>query len=249
MASHPPLIALILLTTALPLAAQQEKPKFGPDALPLPAATDYLRSAPAPDYWQLAAFYVPQETSSACSVAAVAMVVNALRGLPAGSEEPLVTQSAMLEAVGDPSWVEKTVEGGDGVTFADLVAETRSALTSYGLKSTRVEVYRPADRSEASLAQLRRLLTENESSGADQLLVYFNQGVLTGDWDGPHISPIGAYDAGRDRVLIMDVDREWYVPYWSPVPKLLEAMTKATGPEHGPLAGETGGLVQVTASD
>jgi Phytochelatin synthase len=40
--------------------------------------------------------------------------------------------------------------------------------------------------------------------------------VLTGDWDGPHISPIGAYDRDARQVLIMDVDREWYVPYWSP---------------------------------
>src|SRR3712207_8995568 len=37
----------------------------------------------------------------------------------------------------------------------------------------------------------------------------------TGDWDGPHISPIGAYDAQRHQVLILDVDRQWYVPYWS----------------------------------
>ena len=59
------------------------------------------------------------------------------------------------------------------------------------------------------------------------MLAYFNQGVLTGDWDGPHISPIGAYDGSAREVLIMDVDREWYVPYWSPDEKLLEAMLQA----------------------
>jgi len=53
------------------------------------------------------------------------------------------------------------------------------------------------------------MLIENEASDRDIVLVYFNQGVLTGDWDGPHISPIAAYDADHGRVLVMDVDRQW----------------------------------------
>jgi hypothetical protein len=69
--------------------------------------------------------------------------------------------------------------------------------------------------------------------------------VLTGDWDGPHISPIGAYDRGAQQVLVMDVDREWYVPYWSPDAKLLDAMLRPAPAEHGPLAGEIGGLVWI----
>jgi hypothetical protein len=89
------------------------------------------------------------------------------------------------------------------------------------------------------------MLAANEASDRDIVLVYFNQGVLTGDWDGPHISPIGAYDAATGRVLIMDVDREWYIPYWSSDSKLLEAMLKPTSAAHGPLAGETGGLVRL----
>jgi hypothetical protein len=47
------------------------------------------------------------------------------------------------------------------------------------------------------------------------VLVYFDKGVLTGDWDGPHISPIATYDVDLRHVLIMDVDRQWYIPYWS----------------------------------
>jgi hypothetical protein len=47
------------------------------------------------------------------------------------------------------------------------------------------------------------------------VLVYFDKGVLTGDWDGPHISPIAIYDVDLRHVLIMDVDRQWYIPYWS----------------------------------
>ena len=104
---------------------------------------------------------------------------------------------------------------------------------------------RPVDDSAASLAEVRQALAANEASDRDLILTYFNQGVLTGDWDGPHISPIGAYDESARQVLIMDVDREWYVPYWSPDAKLLEAMLRPAPAEHGPLAGETGGLVWI----
>jgi hypothetical protein len=85
----------------------------------------------------------------------------------------------------------------------------------------------------------------NEASDQDIVLVYFNQGVLTGDWDGPHVSPIAAYDQEAQQVLIMDVDRDWYVPYWTSDTKLLEAMLRPAPAEHGRLAGETGGLVWI----
>ena len=72
------------------------------------------------------------------------------------------------------------------------------------------------------------------------MLIYYNQGVVTGDWDGPHISPIAAYDAERRRVLILDVDRQWYGPYWTSDEKLLEAMLRPA-PTARTLA-ETGAL-------
>jgi hypothetical protein len=40
------------------------------------------------------------------------------------------------------------------------------------------------------------------------ILMYFNRGVLTGDWDGPHVPRIGGYDQGAHQAAIMDVDRE-----------------------------------------
>jgi hypothetical protein len=92
---------------------------------------------------------------------------------------------------------------------------------------------------------VQQALATNEASDQDIVLVYFNQGVLTGDWDGPHISPVAAYDQGTRQVLIMDVDREWYVPYWTMDTKLLEAMLRPAPAEHGRLAGETGGLVWI----
>ncbi len=244
-----PLVAAALIgLAATPAAAFDGKPKLGPDTVPITAASDYLRQAPAPDYWRLSAFYVPQATSSACSVASVAMAVNFARGLPPGAEEAIVTQAALLEAVGDADWAAKGAEGGDGVRFDEFVAKLRAALAAYGLDGIGLEVIRPADASAASLATIRDALAANEGSDRDLILAYFNQGVLTGDWDGPHISPVGAYDAGTAHVLVMDVDREWYVPYWASDTKLLEAMLRPAPADQGPLAGETGGLVWLRAA-
>ena len=240
-----PLLALLLGLAVAPAAALEGKPKLGPDAVPITARSDYLRAAPAPDYWKLSGFYVPQFTSSAGSVASVARAVNVARGLPVEAEEPIVTQTALLEAVGDQTWAEQGAEGGEGVTFAEFIAVLEESLQSYGIEDYAIEVIRPADASAASLAEVRRALAANEASADDLLLMYFNQGVLTGDWDGPHISPIGAYDQNAQQALIMDVDREWYIPYWSPDEKLLEAMLRPAPAEHGPLAGETGGLVWI----
>ncbi len=240
-----PLLALLLGLAASGAAALEGKSKLGPDAVPITARAGYLRTAPAPDYWKFSAFYVPQATSSACSVASVAMAVNFARGLPAEAETPVVTQSALLEAVGDRAWAEQGAEGGAGVTFAELVEAVEGSLRSYEIEGYEVEVVRPADAGAATLARLRQALAANEASDRDMMLVYFNQGVLTGDWDGPHVSPIGAYDEGARAVLVMDVDREWYVPYWSPDEKLLEAMLRPAPAAHGALAGETGGLVWI----
>ncbi len=203
----------------------EAKSKFGPDAVPITQANGYLRTGGAPDYWALSPFYIPQATGSACSVASVAMMVNALRGLPAPASERLVTQTSLLNAVGDESWKVAAAESGEGVSFAEFEGYVRKAVAAYGLQAE-VEVFRPRDNSPETLAELRRILAENERSADDIILLAFDQGTLTGDATVGHIAPLGAYDAAQRRVLVMDVDRQWYVPYWSSDEKLLEAMLK-----------------------
>lgn len=259
MASHPvreqllghgrALLVSLSLLSAGSLASHAEplapvKPKLGPHATPIQEAHDYIRMHKAPDYWALSPYYVPQYSGSACSVASIATALNALRGMPMLSHEPLVTQSSLLAAVGDPGWEQKTAENGEGVSFTELQTYVERALDAHGIQA-RTEVFRPRENSAESLAQLRAVLSENEHSDEDVILVYFNQGVVTGDWDGPHVSPVGAYDRQNGRVLIMDVDRLWYGPYWTSDEKLLEAMLRPTPAHHGRLAGETGGVVRI----
>jgi Phytochelatin synthase len=221
------------------------KPKLGPNATPIQQSYQYLRTHDAPDYWRLSPYYVPQISNSACSLATIATLINALRGLPALANEELVSQASLLAAVAIPDWDRKTAEHGEGVTWGEFKTYLALSLKAFGLEAD-IETFRPADASEASLVQLRQVLADNERSDTDIALVYYNQGVVTGDYDGPHISPLGAYDAEGRRVLIMDVDRQWYGPYWTSDETLLDAMLRPAPPEHGILAGETGGVVRVT---
>ncbi len=224
-------------------------PKYGPAeaprAVPLSRDHAYLQDPahPAPDYWALAPYYAPQFNDMSCSAAAVTAVVNgALRaGRLLGNEERNVTQQALLDKVRTHRWKERVNKGGwhgaYGLTLEQLRDVTRDALVAYGAASVEVQSVDASATNaegEAGLAAFRRVLEGNERSASDFVLVHFVQDGLTGAPGGPyaHISPVGAYDAERRRVLVMDVDREWYEPYWVADDVLWRAMsvrTKAFG--------------------
>ena len=237
-------LALAPAISPVPALADDPLPKLGPLAVPITAETGHLRQSPAPDFWAFHPFVRPQFTSSACGIASVTAALNGLRGLPPLAETEIPDQPALLAAIGDPLWEGLTAEGGDGITFAQLGELARAGAAALGLE---IEVASlPA--ADTSDAELRAALAANEATAEDVLLVYFNQGVVTGDWDGPHVALVGAFDVATDRVLILEVDQAWYIPYWTPVATLLEAMRRPTSAEHGPLEGETGGVVRLARS-
>jgi hypothetical protein len=85
-----------------------------------------------------------------------------------------------------------------------------------------------------TLAELRTIIETNEASADDFVIVHFLKDRLTDDPGCPcaHISPIGAYDAASGRVLVLDIDREYYGPYWVSVEQLLIAVSAST-PTYG----------------
>jgi len=241
------LITLLILLFTNSVFAKEipDQTKSTYKAIPIFEATEYLRKAKAPDYWLLSAFYIPQTTSSDCSVASVTMVINALLGFPQNADNMIFSEKSLLAKVNNSQWIRASKDQGPGVKFNDLENYLRQTLDKTGLANAKLKAVHPVLIDDNSLQKLRKALIENEASAANIMIIYFNQGVLIGNWDGPHVSVVGAFDAKNDRVLIMDVDRNSYLPYWTTTPKLLAALAKPEPADQGILAGEVGGYVMV----
>ena len=235
--------SFVVLIGTLAYGQVPDRPKYGPGAVRLYEAREYVQRNPAPDFWALIPYYAAQPDDRSCSAASVCMLANALRvERSLGADEPLVTQAALLESVPADQWRDKVAPGGEGLSLGELAAVIPRALAAFGI-GAEVEMVRFADESAAAKRRLRELLVENERSGRDLILVNFLQSRLTGDPEGAvgHIAPIGAYDAERRRVLILDPDRQWYEPYWVSEETLLSAMATTD-----PVSGGPRGLVHVS---
>jgi phytochelatin synthase len=226
-------------------ASPTPQPKYASFAVPLAADHDYLRGAPAPDFWALSPYYVGQQNDSSCSLASLSMLVNAARlGAPLGAEDPLVTQPLLLERVDSEVWHTGLKEGGDGVTLDQLAVLARQSLAVFGKTPRRVEVtHVPAVTPEA-LERLRQVLRQNEASVYDWVLLNFHAGAYVGVGDYGHIAPVGAYDERQRRLLVLDPDRAWYEPYWIPEEVALAGMATADA-----ATGQPRGYVYVSMCD
>ncbi|MCX5796266.1 MAG: hypothetical protein NTY77_12295 [Elusimicrobia bacterium] len=231
-------LILALLCRAPAWAAD---PKYGPPESPLavPLSQDhaYFRAPghPAPDFWRLNSFYVPQINGYSCGAAAASMALNALlnAGRPRGDQDQNITQEELLDQVkGDWQALlsEPGLGGRHGLSLAQLEAFLKAGLAAYSKAEFLVERHEAAARGDRELKDFRRALAENEKNPEDLIIVHFVQDDLTLAKGGPypHISPIGAYDAARKRVLVFDVDRHWYEPYWVPDEALLKALSHET---------------------
>ncbi|HBA62200.1 MAG TPA: hypothetical protein DCZ92_15575 [Elusimicrobia bacterium] len=231
---------LVLLLAAADAAAATPKysPLDGAAAVPLSSDNAYFRKPanPAPDYWALSSFYVPQYNGAACSAASVTMALNALinaRRARGDSDENLLQQT-LPEKVKGFDWKGLVSEGGSagrhGVTLAQLGQAAREALAAGGAAGWQVSVTTVAEQSARALEDFRKALAANERGADDIMLLHFAQDAVTGAPGGPfaHVSPVGAYNAAAKRVLIMDVDRQWYEPYWAADARVFAAMLVKT---------------------
>lgn len=242
-------MAFILIQAGFASAAagaDTPTPKYGPAgtpyATPLWQTHEYLQSTrnAAPDFWKLISHYDGQNNSLSCSVAAVTIVLNAIERSRADlrANDTNFLQEKLIDNVKDAHWKERVTAGGwkgrVGLTLAELEEVVRGALKTYRIKgwTTSIRTFKSAEPKD--LAELRAIIETNETSADDFVIIHFLQDRLTGDPGGPyaHISPIGAYDAASGRVLVLDVDREYYGPYWVTVEQLLIAVSAST-PTYG----------------
>jgi hypothetical protein len=214
----------MLMTAACSTLAQ---PFFRPQspyapAAPLSPADPFIRDGAA-KYHALAPHYVRQETESSCSVASTTMVLNTALGQR--GKRP-VSQATVLGTDRTGRWRAATAHDmAPGVDLDGLSLLVMQAFYSFGLREVGVDVVHVRNESTEALNLLRHDLDLSERFPNDYfILANFRQGSFLRAGGGGHISVVGAYDEAHERVLILDVDRAGFEPYWIPTRLFLAGM-------------------------
>lgn len=72
-------------------------------------------------------------------------------------------------------------------------------------------------------ARLRQMIKDTLAEPNKRLVINYTRKAIGQNGDG-HISPVGAYDADTDRVLVLDVAKYKYPPVWMTVGDLYKAI-------------------------
>jgi len=188
-----------------------------PDRLPLPSGLIAADSstgkelsgdkAHRADYESLSGNFESQARAGFCGVASSVVVLNALR-----RSQPRMTQSTFFTdaASNVRSSLQVTFGGMSLEQLADLLRAHGAEVTTYYASDTGLETFR-------SIAQ------ENLKTTGDFLLVNYQRAIL-GQKEVGHISPVAAYNAAADRMLILDVAAYKYPPVWVSSADLWNAM-------------------------
>lgn len=214
--------------------ADDVKPKYGPTgaprATPIAFSNEYFRTGnhPAPDFWALIGYYIPQMNEHSCSSATLAMVLNAARvNFPKTADDKVVSENELLDKVTTEHWKEllsaEGYQGEHGTSLDRFGRIAEAAFKAYGFPSATVRVVHAENTPEAMKA-LTTALEENEKSVRDFIVANFNQQAFTDDADAGHMAPVAAYDVAKKKVLILDPDRQWYEPYWVSVDTFMAGM-------------------------
>jgi hypothetical protein len=157
------------------------------------------------DHDALMPLFASQERPAWCGVASSAMVLSALRD-PDTSQAGVFTPAASQVR----SSLTTTVAG---MTLDQLAG----LLDAHGLQAD------PVHAGESSAEAFRAALRQNMADADDFVLVNYHRPVVE-QKGGGHISPVGAYDAESDRVLVLDVSAYKYPPVWVGCPLLFASM-------------------------
>jgi hypothetical protein len=227
--------ALVLLGTMNPGRADQATVAASP--LPLAEAEGQAllrRSEARADYGPLAQDFLTQANLAYCGPASAVMVLNRLAvpapPVPGYGRYRFWTQENLFQPATEP-FVRPERVAKEGMTLEQLAG----LLERNGLKVQ----WWTADRFDT--ASLRALLRRSLADPGDRLLVNYDRPLL-GQAGGGHISPLAAYDARSDRVLILDVARYRYPSVWVRLEDLLRAMRSVDSS-----SGRSRGLVRISA--
>ena len=116
------------------------------------------------------------------------------------------------------------------VTFGGMsLPDLEGLFEAHGIDATRTHA------ADSSVDAFRAVLNRNLANSDDYLIVNYQRELL-GQRQVGHISPVAAYDAETDSVLILDTAAHKYPHTWVPVGMLFDAMSavdSATGKSRG----------------
>ena len=184
-----------------------------------------LSSPDKSDYAQLEPFLVPQSRRAFCGPATGAAVINAaLKG------QAVVTQSSLFDdAV-------SAIKSEPAVTLSGLTLEELAQV----LRAQRLQV-RVVHAAQSDVETFRAEARYVASEPLTFLVANYDRQRL-GQQGAGHISPIGAFSAETDRLLVLDVATYKYPYTWVPVSQLWSAMNTIDTS-----SGQTRGYLLVTA--
>ena len=194
---------------------------------PLSRDHAYIQQNPAPAYWALAPYLLHQHTDCSCSLATATMLLNGARAIEGHARiGQFISERGLLERMVDPEWEKGiTPPDGGGASLAELRNKLECAVALYALSGWSVEHCIVEADDAATGEAFRAHLIAMEQTGDRLLAGNYHLATTYGDnWDIGHFSPIGAYDARADRVLLLDVWKADYEPSWVDRMRLLKAM-------------------------
>ena len=201
------------------------------------------RATAKTDFPALANQFEAQSNGAFCGPTTAAIVLNALRSgspdlprdrsrlraedsrhLPGGFDlsVPRFTQDNVIgkgrktrsQVLGEPV----TVNGRQIRDGGYQLRQLDELLRAHGLATRLVVVD-----DQKSEAEIRADLAENLKRAGDYVIVNYRRDAV-GQRGGAHISPLGAYDAESDSVLVMDVNPASAMWVWMPTAMLIRGM-------------------------
>ncbi len=184
-----------------------------PDAIPLGSAQggDLLAGAEAAGHLPLSEHFAGQSHPAYCGVASAVIILNALR-VPAPSSSGSFDQRNVFDDNAEMVVARSAVEQ-RGMSLDEL----GGLLRSHGVKA---EVHHVAD---GDIDSFRRDAIAHLGAPDRYMVVNYLRATL-GQKGGGHISPLAAYHAPADRLLLLDVSRDKYPPLWVTTQALFTAM-------------------------
>jgi hypothetical protein len=216
-ASEPTIAALG--AAALPDSAFAERLPVPPNLIALNSEQGHqlLVSANASSaYFPLSEQFTAQINRTFCGVASAVMVLNALQmQAPRSAELEAFSSFDQQNVFNDKTEtaVPRRAVEQRGMSLDELGA----FIAAHGLKT---EVHHAAD---VDIHAFRREAVAHLGAPDHYILVNFLRPVLN-QAGGGHISPLAAYNAMADRLLLLDVSRYKYPPVWVATQELFAAM-------------------------